>query len=41
MNIDTQWNDSFLNKILVVIVKMNIDTQWNDSFLDEILVGIG
>ena len=39
MNIDTQWNDSLLNKILVDIAKMNIDTQWNDSFLNEILVG--
>ena len=39
MNIDTQWNDSFLNEILVGIVKMNIDTQWNDSFLNKILVG--
>ena len=41
MNIDTQWNDLFLNETLVGIVKMNIDTQWNDSFLNEILVGIG
>ena len=36
MNKDTQWNDSFLNEILVGIVQMNIDTQWNDLFLNEI-----